>query len=140
MVGGSAIDAIDWQYGLPHCSFIIHIQLTASGATEKINYSLSGGVYQQDGIVYGFSYNRYTLCANHIEAQTTDCIRVGLTVAPSYGVQKGPSGRKTKCRYACTSRMVSAKPAENAGADPYSLMVSGHGFLPTTVFSAMIAN
>lgn len=57
--GSSEIDAIDWQDELFRTAPSYDIQLTASGATEKINYSLSGGVYQQDGIVYGSSYNRY---------------------------------------------------------------------------------
>ena len=48
--GSSEIDAIDWQDELFRTAPSYDIQLTASGATEKINYSLSGGVYQQDRI------------------------------------------------------------------------------------------
>lgn len=85
--GSSEIEAIDWQDELFRTAPAYDIQLAASGATDKINYSLSGGIYKQDGIVYGSSYSRYNLRAN-VEAQMTDRIRVGLMVAPSYGVQK----------------------------------------------------
>lgn len=40
--GSSEIDAIDWQDELFRTAPSYDIQLTASGATEKINYSLSG--------------------------------------------------------------------------------------------------
>uniref|UniRef100_UPI004027EEBC SusC/RagA family TonB-linked outer membrane protein n=1 Tax=Bacteroides cellulosilyticus TaxID=246787 RepID=UPI004027EEBC len=119
--GSSEIDAIDWQDELFCTAPSYDIQLTASGATEKINYSLSGGVYQQDGIVYGSSYNRYNLRAN-IEAQMTDRIRVGLTVAPSYGVQKGAKVDGKENAVSKTLGLpgwVLAGSGRNAGADPY---------------------
>ena len=119
--GSSEIDAIDWQDELFRTAPSYDIQLTASGATEKINYSLSGGVYQQDGIVYGSSYNRYNLRAN-IEAQMTDRIRVGLTVAPSYGVQKGAKVDGKENAVSKTLGLpgwVLAGSGRNAGADPY---------------------
>ena len=119
--GSAEIDAIDWQDELFRTAPSYDIQLTASGATEKINYSLSGGVYQQDGIVYGSSYNRYNLRAN-IEAQMTDRIRVGLTVAPSYGVQKGAKvdGKENAVSKALgLPGWVLAGSGRDAGADPY---------------------
>lgn len=119
--GSSEISAIDWQDELFRTAPSYDIQLTASGATEKINYSLSGGIYQQDGIVYGSSYNRYNLRAN-IEAQMTDRIRIGLVLAPSYGVQKGAKvdGKENAVSKALgLPGWVLAGSGRNAGADPY---------------------
>ena len=119
--GSSEIEAINWQDELFHTAPAYDIQLAASGATEKINYSLSGGIYKQDGIVYGSSYSRYNLRAN-VEAQMTDRIRVGLMVAPSYGVQKGA---KVDGKENAVSKTLGlpgwalAGTGRNAGADPY---------------------
>lgn len=119
--GSSEIEAIDWQDELFRTAPAYDIQLAASGATEKINYSLSGGIYKQDGIVYGSSYSRYNLRAN-VEAQMTDRIRVGLMVAPSYGVQKGA---KVDGKENAVSKTLGlpgwalAGTGRDAGADPY---------------------
>ena len=64
------------------------MQLNVSGATDRINYSISGGVYRQEGIVYGSSYNRYSLRAN-FEAKVTDHFKVNLQLAPTFGLKKG---------------------------------------------------
>ena len=42
--GSSEIEAIDWQDELFRTAPAYDIQLAASGATEKNNYSLSGGI------------------------------------------------------------------------------------------------
>ncbi|MDO4162897.1 MAG: TonB-dependent receptor [Bacteroides sp.] len=119
--GSSEIEAIDWQDELFRTAPTYDIQLTASGATEKMNYSLSGGIYQQDGIVHGSSYDRYNLRAN-IEAQMTKRIKVGLSLAPSYGVQKGikVEGKDNAVARALSlPGWVLAGSGRNSGADPY---------------------
>ena len=86
--GTSAIESIDWQDELFRNAPVHDVQLSVAGATDKINYSLSGGAYQQDGLVYGSSFKRYSFRSN-IEAQVSKRVRVGLTLAPSLGITKG---------------------------------------------------
>lgn len=119
--GTDELEAIDWQDELFRTAPTYDIQLNASGATDKVNYSVSGGVFQQKGIIYGSSYDRYNLRAN-IEAQMTDRIKVGLSIAPSYGVQKGVNvdGKDNAvARSLSFPGWVLAGSGRNAGADPY---------------------
>ncbi len=115
------LTAIDWQDELFRTAPSYDIQLNASGATERLNYSVSGGVLQQDGIVHGSSYNRYTLRAN-IESQITDRIKVGVSLAPSYALQKGT---KVDGKDNAVSRALGlpgwtlTDAGRMAGADPY---------------------
>ena len=51
--GTDELEMIDWQDELFRTSPSYDIQLNASGATEKLNYSISGGVFSQEGIVHG---------------------------------------------------------------------------------------
>lgn len=119
--GTDKIERIDWQDEIFRTAPSYDIQLNASGATEKISYSISGGAYSQDGIVHGSSYNRYTLRAN-LEAQMTDRVRIAVSVAPSYGVS---DGSKVDGKDNAVARSVSypgwtlAGSGRNAGADPY---------------------
>jgi TonB-linked SusC/RagA family outer membrane protein len=86
--GTGELEAIDWQREIFRNAPTYDLQLNASGATDNVNYSISGGVYQQEGIVHGTSFDRYSLRAN-IESKITDRIRVGINLAPSYAVTEG---------------------------------------------------
>ena len=86
--GTGAIESIDWQDELFRNAPVHDVQLSVAGATDKINYSLSGGAYQQDGLVEGSSFKRYSFRSN-IEAQVSKRVRVGLTLAPSLGITEG---------------------------------------------------
>lgn len=119
--GTDNIEAIDWQDELFRTAPSYDIQLNASGATEKVSYSVSGGVFSQEGIVHGSSYDRYTLRAN-IDAQMTDRLRIGVTVAPSYGLRQGTNvdGKDNAVSLALGMTPWTLKGAgRNAGADPY---------------------
>ena len=86
--GTDELEAIDWQDEFFRTAPTYDMQLNVSGATDRINYSISGGVYRQEGIVYGSSYNRYSLRAN-FEAKVTDHFKVNLQLAPTFGLKKG---------------------------------------------------
>lgn len=85
--GTDELEAIDWQDEFFRTAPTYDMQLNVSGATDRINYSISGGVYRQEGIVYGSSYNRYSLRAN-FEAKVTDHFKVNLQLAPTFGLKK----------------------------------------------------
>jgi len=119
--GTDELEAIDWQDELFRTGLTSNIQINASGATDNINYSLSGGIYKQQGIVYGSSYDRYNFRAN-IEAKLTDRIKIGLNIAPSYGVLFGTNvdGKDNAvARSLSFPGWVLAGSGRNAGADPY---------------------
>lgn len=119
--GTNELEAIDWQDELFRTSPSYDVQLNASGATERLNYSVSGGILKQDGIVYGSSYNRYTLRAN-IESQVTNRIKIGISLAPSYGLQKGINvdGKDNAvARSLSFPGWTLAGTGRMAGADPY---------------------
>jgi len=119
--GTSQLEAIDWQNELFRTGLTSNIQLNASGASENINYSISGGIYKQQGIVYGSSYDRYNFRAN-VEAKITNRIKVGLNIAPSYGLLQGTNvdGKDNAvARSLSFSGWVIPGSGRNAGADPY---------------------
>lgn len=119
--GTSNLEAIDWQDELFRTAPTYDVQLNASGATDRTTYSISGGVMQQDGIIHGSSYDRYTIRAN-VESQVTNRIKIGVTVAPSYGLQQGTnvSGKDNAvARSLGITPMVPAGAGKMAGADPY---------------------
>jgi TonB-linked SusC/RagA family outer membrane protein len=119
--GTGELERVDWQRELFRTAPTHDIQLNASGATDNVNYSLSGGIYQQEGIVSGSSYDRYSLRAN-MEAKITDRIRIGLNLAPSYGLRGGTNVDGKDLPVARSLSFPNWAPAgagRMAGADPY---------------------
>ncbi len=119
--GTDNIEKIDWQDELFRTAPSYDVQLNASGATEKISYSISGGIFSQDGIIYGSSYDRYSLRAN-LEAKMSDRVTIAVNIAPSFGLM---DGSKVDGKDNAVARSVSypgwtlAGSGRNAGADPY---------------------
>ena len=65
-----------------------NIQLTASGGNEKLQYLISAGYYDQDGIVIfdNDKYRRFNFRTN-ISADLTDRIKIGTNFQISYAIQ-----------------------------------------------------
>jgi TonB-linked SusC/RagA family outer membrane protein len=60
-------------------------QLSATGSTEKVRYLISGGYYDQGGIVKSTDYKRYNLRAN-VDIDVNKYVTIGMNIAPSYVV------------------------------------------------------
>ena len=119
--GTDALEPIDWQDELFRTAPVNDLQLSASGATETINYSLSGGAFGQDGLVEGSSFDRYSFRSN-IEAQMSKRVKIGLTLAPSVGITKGANvdGKDNSVSRALSyPGWVLSGSGRMAGADPY---------------------
>ncbi|MGM9739796.1 MAG: SusC/RagA family TonB-linked outer membrane protein, partial [Candidatus Cryptobacteroides sp.] len=58
-------------------------ELTASGATEKFNYYVSGGYYNQEGTTADSDFNRYNFRVN-LEAQAKRWLRIGTNSMLAY--------------------------------------------------------
>jgi TonB-linked SusC/RagA family outer membrane protein len=58
-------------------------ELSVSGGNEKTQYSVSGNLFKQDGIILNSWYNRYTL-RTKLTSELTDKLKVGTTTSFSY--------------------------------------------------------
>lgn len=72
----------DWQDLITRTGSVYDVQLSASGGTDNVNYMISGGYYNQKGIVLNSDYNRVSFRAN-IDLKLTSHIRAGLLLAPT---------------------------------------------------------
>ena len=70
----------DWQDAIYETGIMTSNQLSFSGGKDGVNYYLSGGVLNQDGIVIESGFKRYNFRAN-IDAQVNKFIKVGLNVS-----------------------------------------------------------
>jgi TonB-linked SusC/RagA family outer membrane protein len=73
----------DWLGAIFQTAPMQDHELSVSGGSEKIQYNISGNVYQQDGIILNSRYKRYTLHAK-INAQLTDRLSMGVNSNLSY--------------------------------------------------------
>lgn len=58
-------------------------EVNVSGATERTNYYVSGGFYDQDGIAQGSSFRRYNVRTN-VEHKAKDWLRLGTNTLLAY--------------------------------------------------------
>jgi TonB-linked SusC/RagA family outer membrane protein len=72
----------DWQDLITRTGKVTDVQLSASGGTDNVNYMISGGFFDQQGIVKNSDYNRISFRAN-IDLKLTNRIRAGLLLAPT---------------------------------------------------------
>ncbi|MDR6968776.1 TonB-linked SusC/RagA family outer membrane protein [Flavobacterium arsenatis] len=69
----------DWQDEVYRTAMAKSHQIAFSGAKEGVNYYLSGGFLDQEGILLGSGYKRYTMRAN-VDAKVKEWLRVGTTL------------------------------------------------------------
>ncbi len=68
-------------------------ELTFSGATEKTNYFVSGGVYDQEGIAVGSDFKRYNFRTN-IETKAKQWLKIGSNTMIAYeDIQQADDGQ-----------------------------------------------
>lgn len=86
--GRSDFADTDWLGEVFEPGYSQNIQLKAGGGNEKLQYLLSAGYYDQDGIVVfdNDKYRRYNFRTN-INADLTDRIKVGSNLQLSYAIQ-----------------------------------------------------
>lgn len=70
----------DWQDEIYQTGIMMSNQLSFSGGKEGINYYISGGVLNQDGIVIESGFKRYNVRAN-IDAKVNSFIKVGVNMS-----------------------------------------------------------
>jgi TonB-linked SusC/RagA family outer membrane protein len=72
----------DWQDLITRTGKVTDVQLSASGGTDNVNYMISGGFFDQTGIVMNSDYKRFSFRAN-VDLKLTNRIRAGLLLAPT---------------------------------------------------------
>jgi TonB-linked SusC/RagA family outer membrane protein len=80
----------DWQSLIYKTGIITDHQLAVTGGTDQTQYAISGGYFNQTGIYYGQSFERYTVKLS-IDQQLGKIFKVGLNSLNTYSVRKGES-------------------------------------------------
>ncbi|MCC3154954.1 TonB-dependent receptor [Hymenobacter sp. BT770] len=89
MPGHPGLQYIDWQDQLYRTGISQNYQVSASGATDNVNYYVSGNYNDQQGFAIGLDYKRYSARAN-VEVKASDKLRFGLTLTPTYSISTDP--------------------------------------------------
>ncbi|MFC5411133.1 SusC/RagA family TonB-linked outer membrane protein [Larkinella bovis] len=76
----------DWQDLIFRTGLVQNYQLSASGTSRDVGYYVSGGFYDQKGIIIGSDFKKFTLRTN-IDAQLSQRLKLGASFsgAHSYG-------------------------------------------------------
>lgn len=75
----------DWQDHIFKTAPMANYQLSASGASDKVNYYISGNYVTQDGILKNTGFNRYTF-RSKVDVDLKPWLKMGVNLAPSYTV------------------------------------------------------
>lgn len=71
----------DWQDALFKTGNVTDVQLSLSGATDNVNYYISGSYFKNQGIVENTNYDRFSFRSN-FEAKVNEWLTVGVNLAP----------------------------------------------------------
>ena len=82
----------DWQDEIFQSALMHNHNLSISGGGDNIGYYIAGNYFNQDGIIEGTGFDRYSLRMN-LNLDVSDKFRLGLNLAPSYtSSDKKPAG------------------------------------------------
>lgn len=73
-------DGTDWQNEIFRTAPMQSHQLSVSGGSDRMKYAVSGGYFQQDGIVIGSDFERFTTRVN-LDNEVNDWFKVGASLA-----------------------------------------------------------
>lgn len=85
------LSLLDWQDEFFRNGIVQDYSLNVSGGTDNTSYLFSGGYMNQEGIVTGTDYERFSFRAN-VESKINNYVSMGINLAPTYIVTNG-SGR-----------------------------------------------
>lgn len=87
--GHPGLEYEDWQNVIERKGLMSTGEISASGATDNVNYFVSGNYTNQDGFVIGLGYKQYSARAN-VELSLSKKLKFGLNLAPSYSITQDP--------------------------------------------------
>ncbi|WP_192346113.1 TonB-dependent receptor [Algoriphagus sp. Y33] len=79
----------DWYDAMLRTASISSYNLTVTSNKEKVNTAIVAGFFDQEGVVVGSDYQRFSLRMN-TDYQLSDKVTVGVNVAPNYVVDNTP--------------------------------------------------
>lgn len=79
----------DWQDEIYRTGAMQNHQLSISGASDKINYFVSGGYLDQQGVLINSKYRRYSLRAN-VNVEVTRWLDFGLNLTGTKEIGNSP--------------------------------------------------
>lgn len=79
----------DWQDELFRTALTQSYQLSFSGGDEKTSYAISGGYFDQQGIIINSDFKRYSLRLN-LDRQLSKTFKVGTHMSGSHTIAKSP--------------------------------------------------
>ena len=80
----------DWQDVIFRTAPYQNVQIGASGGSEKMNFNLSFGYLDNQGIIINSFEKRYSMRAS-LNAMLTQKLKVGINVAPTFSTNRGQS-------------------------------------------------
>lgn len=72
----------DWQEEIFRTAMMSNYNLSIRGGNDNINYAITGGFFNQDGIIRSSGFKRYNLRAN-VEIKATERLNIGFNFSPS---------------------------------------------------------
>ena len=72
----------DWQDQIFHLAPMQDYKISSTGGTDKLNYYISGGYTQQDGVIIESGYNRYNLRLN-LDSEVSGWFKIGTRIGVS---------------------------------------------------------
>ena len=73
----------DWQDAIYRTAPVSSIQLTATGGSERVRFAVTGGYFNQQGIIINSGFDRYSVRLN-LDADLSRKLKIGINLAPSY--------------------------------------------------------
>ena len=118
--GHPGLDYIDWQDQVFKTGEFTNYQLTASGATDAVNYYVSANYQKNTGYIIGTDYTVFSARAN-VDLKVSEKFKIGLNLAPSYSVKNDPGveGKDNTLFKALTATPV-FESASNAAGEKYT--------------------
>ena len=130
--GYGGLHVIDWQDETFRTGLTQNYQLSASGASDIVNYYVSGNYVNQEGIVKGMDYLSYSARAN-VEVKANDKLKFGLNMAPTYAVTDDPG---VEGKDNILHQLLSMSPIQESRLPEMQTCLMPHNiygaFLPTT--------
>ena len=116
MPGRPGLDFVDWQDRIFRTGEFNNYQVSASGATETVNYYVSGSYQKNKGYIIGTDYELFSARAN-IDINLSENVKIGINLAPSYSIKNDPGveGKDNTLHKAISATPVFESQANNAG-------------------------
>ena len=132
-------EGTDWQDLIFRKAPMSNTSVNISGGNEKTQFSLSGSVFKQDGIIIGSDYNRYSMRTNlnhDISSKLSVSLSSTLTNIQSNRMNSGGGSRGTELISGILSSPPILKPYTDDGT--YTVLgVSPYPFIATVMVNPL---